>query len=582
MACEPADGILMVAAIDFGTTYSGYAFSTRHGFSIDKLDIKANQVWNAGSKQLLSLKTPTCILLKKNKEFVSFGYVAENDYAGIVTDQEEKDYFFFQNFKMMLYHCENLTLKTTIEDIRGQSLPAIDVFSASIKALRDHLHETLKTATIDIQEDEIKWVLTVPAIWSDPAKKFMRKSAEKAGIQRDRLIIALEPEDASIYCQCLPVDNLQGGKEGFSNIQKGTKYMVVDLGGGTVDITAHEKLGEHKIAELCKATGDDCGGTSVDKEFLQILYDVVGKDVINKMKKEDVESYLDLCRAFESTKRNLRLNNRSKVNITIPFVALNGLCQTHHRKNFATKLSESKYAGNISLFKDRLCIDLEFMKSLFQKTIDRIIGLIKSVLTNKNADGVSTILLVGGFSECHLAQEAIRHSFSDKTIISPENPSLAVLKGAVIFGHMPNFIDSRCVRRTYGRRIKPVFDSTIYDRSREVSVDGENRCEGVFEPFMTVNKSIKAGTEVKLEYHTIERRAEKINVAIYVTEEEVIPKYVDDKGCRKLGEFVVNIPNPTDERRYVLVQFTFGDTEIRAKAMERDSKATYKATLKLL
>jgi hypothetical protein len=27
------------------------------------------------------------------------------------------------------------------------------------------------------------------------------------------------------------VDNLQRGKEGFSNIQKGTKYMVVDLGG---------------------------------------------------------------------------------------------------------------------------------------------------------------------------------------------------------------------------------------------------------------------------------------------------------------------------------------------------------------
>jgi hypothetical protein len=45
MACEPADTTLMVAAIDFGTTYSGYAFSTSHDFSINKLDIKANQVW---------------------------------------------------------------------------------------------------------------------------------------------------------------------------------------------------------------------------------------------------------------------------------------------------------------------------------------------------------------------------------------------------------------------------------------------------------------------------------------------------------------------------------------------------------
>jgi hypothetical protein len=44
-----------------------------------------------------------------------------------------------------------------------------------------------------------------------------------------------------------------------------------------------------------------------------------------------------------------------------------------------------------------------------------------------------------------------------------------------------------------------------------------------------------------MEYHTIERRAKNITVAIYVTEEEIIPKYVDDKGCRKLGEFVIKI-----------------------------------------
>ena len=58
------------------------------------------------------------------------------------------------------------------------------MFSPSIKALRDHLHETLKTMTIDIREDEIKWILTVPAIWSHPAKKFMRKSVEKVHINK--------------------------------------------------------------------------------------------------------------------------------------------------------------------------------------------------------------------------------------------------------------------------------------------------------------------------------------------------------------------------------------------------------------
>jgi hypothetical protein len=37
---------------------------------------------------------------------------------------------------------------------------------------------------IDIRDDEIKWVLTVPAIWSDQAKDFMRKSAEKVYINK--------------------------------------------------------------------------------------------------------------------------------------------------------------------------------------------------------------------------------------------------------------------------------------------------------------------------------------------------------------------------------------------------------------
>jgi hypothetical protein len=48
----------------------------------DKLfDIYANQIWNSGGKQFLSQKTPTCILLNKDKEFESFGFDAENQYA---------------------------------------------------------------------------------------------------------------------------------------------------------------------------------------------------------------------------------------------------------------------------------------------------------------------------------------------------------------------------------------------------------------------------------------------------------------------------------------------------------------------
>lgn len=97
---------LFVVAIDFGTTYSGYAFSSRDDFKRDPLKIVANQAWNAGSQRHLSLKTPTCLLLDNNEELVSFGYEAENKYADIVLDGKLNDFFFFQRFKMQLYKNE--------------------------------------------------------------------------------------------------------------------------------------------------------------------------------------------------------------------------------------------------------------------------------------------------------------------------------------------------------------------------------------------------------------------------------------------------------------------------------------------
>jgi len=45
------------------------------------------------------------------------------------------------------------------------------------------------------------------------------------------LMIALEPEAASIYCQYLPIHKLHGSSPGFVMTEVGTKYMVVDLGG---------------------------------------------------------------------------------------------------------------------------------------------------------------------------------------------------------------------------------------------------------------------------------------------------------------------------------------------------------------
>lgn len=66
----------------------------------------------------------------------------------------------------------------TLEDLSGKPVAAIHVFGLSIKALVDHLMDMVKTQGSSLKMNEIQWVLTVPAIWTDSAKQFMRKSAE--------------------------------------------------------------------------------------------------------------------------------------------------------------------------------------------------------------------------------------------------------------------------------------------------------------------------------------------------------------------------------------------------------------------
>ena len=92
-------GGLVVVAFDFGTTFSGYAFSFRD----DPLKVQTNGNWIAGSEKLISLKTPTCVLVDPNNDFHSFGFEAENKYTALAEEDELSGWKFFKQFKMILH-----------------------------------------------------------------------------------------------------------------------------------------------------------------------------------------------------------------------------------------------------------------------------------------------------------------------------------------------------------------------------------------------------------------------------------------------------------------------------------------------
>lgn len=93
---------LFLAAIDFGTTFSGYAFAARGELQDDLSKIYVPH-WRSSDGSLISYKTPTTVLLDKDEKLVDFGFDAETTYAELSENGEHEDYFYFRRFKMMLY-----------------------------------------------------------------------------------------------------------------------------------------------------------------------------------------------------------------------------------------------------------------------------------------------------------------------------------------------------------------------------------------------------------------------------------------------------------------------------------------------
>ena len=86
---------------------------------------------------------------------------------------------------MIILIIQNLNLETQIKAANGQRFSAATVFEHSLRFFYNHAIEELQDQATEGEVDarDIRWVLTVPAIWKQPAKQFMRQAAYKVTLQ---------------------------------------------------------------------------------------------------------------------------------------------------------------------------------------------------------------------------------------------------------------------------------------------------------------------------------------------------------------------------------------------------------------
>ncbi|XP_062574079.1 heat shock 70 kDa protein 12A-like [Saccostrea cucullata] len=515
MSSQFSEDYLIVAAIDFGTSYSGYAYSTRHDFKRNPTEVSANRLLS-GNYQ--SLKTPTCILFDSEKKFDSFGYQAQSKYADLASDGSKgyKKWYFFQRFKMKLYKTQKFK-NFMISDENGKEMLALDVFSSSISYLKNDMLEHCKNQLTGIGENDIRWVITVPAIWSEAAKSFMRKAAEK--------------------CVC-----------------------------GTVDITVHQVEEDGKIKELKISAGNKWGGTKVDKAFFSFLESQIGGHSLKKYKREETCDFVELYQDFELKKRQLN----ESINLRIPSSLRSLISQSTTKSKFTLKFwkksgSENKFNNDsVTLKNDKLKLKSEVVYGFFEKSVAEICKLLGDILKATKAD---YILMVGGYSESKILQDAVKHAFSSNSrIIIPREASLSVLKGAVILGHDPTIIRERICKNTYGVVCSTRFVDGIHPNEYKFWKDGMWCCGYIFQKQVTVGQTVVVGEYQTEDILTKFSDSEDLSIAIYLSPNED-PKYVTDQGCSKIG--VLNL-KVKDGRHLgnskIKIEMSFSGTEIQAKA----------------
>lgn len=563
------DGLpkLLVVAIDFGTTSSGCAFSFKKEYDCDPL--KITSVQRGGVTSLISLKIPTTVLFDQNGKLHSFGYEAEDKYSELFLNDEHREWYFFTRFKMVLYS-HKVDRSMTLQADNGKSFKAITVFAAAIKFFKDDLLK--QTGHLD--SCDILWILTVPAIWTDQGKQFMREAAKEAGIEGKNLRIALEPEAASVYCQTVSAETKRPDDSSLACIRSGVKYMVVDIGGGTTDITVIVKQTDGRLVEVYTASGGAWGGTKIDKEIFKLIGRIFGEKIFSEFCREYKEDYLDLQREIETKKRKGVYQRNNSVTLRLPG-ALQAKC-----KGIEKAVEEAGFTGKIKFTGDRMHINADTWVELFKSCCDKIINHISDLLSHPAVQDTSVFLLVGGVSSCDIIQNNIKCAFPKINVIIPNEPELAVMKGAVIFGHRRLASMSRVSRYTYGISISPLFDPYIHPETRRVNICGKDRCRDVFMKYISIGENFRVGDARSGEHATLLPYQKEIVLKMYKSS-KYNPMLVDEEDTQYLGAVVVHLPNSKEES-HATVNMMFGETELIVEATELSQGTKYSARFDFL
>lgn len=183
------------------------------------------------------------------------------------------------------------------------------------------------------------------------------------------------------------------------------------------------------------------------------------------------------------------------------------------------------------------------------------------------------MFMVGGFSESSVLQLELRREFGHLLkIVIPQDVSLTILKGAVLFGLDPTVVNVRRSRSTYGVGVLNRYIKGKHPKDRMVKKDGLEWCTDVFDKFVIMDQPVALGDTV-LRSYTPAKSGQKSSVINIYSSENPDAMFVTEAGVRKCGTLCLDLTDMQyqqnlPKRREIQTRMIFGDTEIKCTALD--------------
>ena len=497
-----------IIGIDLGSTFSGYGLKKDPFYDYDTID----------EKELVESQ----IIIYNNETGLCIGSVCYN--AHFKQNPNNKNNQYFTSFKRNLDPKIKNNLVTS--DYPGDEVELKLIIKEFLWLLRKNF---INPKIKNYNSTDIKWVITVPPLWDIEGKNLMLKQAKEAGM--DNLDVVLEPEAASL---AIFSENNQTIKK---YIKPGSKFLIVDAGGYTVDFSANKILENNDLEQLMIPHSVVKGSSLLNDKIFEFVKTALGVDKIKNANYSIIQRILN---EIEEKKKNLNEIGGNYMELNIEGLGI--ICSSGSSWKFwsSNKECEKEIDGkNFSYTNKKMFIPKEYVNEMILDVTNSIANLVTKVMAKIKS--VNITIFTGGFSYNEIFKRKIQELLEQYSFIHfMKEPQESVLKGAAIFGLKPS------------RIIKRIIPITIGIESYEKKEKEEDNCENEYideknetrcQKYRTyVRKEESIGTEDKIEhliYPNPEQTDQKINI-YFSYEDEITNENKKELGSIDASDFLIN------------------------------------------